>query len=190
LTDPEAKPDALSSRAGARIGRYELVEALGKGAMGVVYHAHDPLLDRDVALKLMLPQMADEPDQKHRFEREARAVARLMHPNVVTLFDLGYHTDGSPYIVMELLKGRDLHARMREEPPLSLAQKVSIVAQVLDGLGHAHKAGVVHRDIKPANVFLAEDDVARIMDFGIAFCAATGGSTSKTVVGTAGYMSP
>jgi tetratricopeptide (TPR) repeat protein len=158
--------------------------------MGAVYQAFDPVLEREVALKVMLPETAGDPEQKQRFEREARAVARLSHPGIVTVFDLGYHTDGSPYIVMELLKGRDLHARMREEPPLSLVQKVSIVAQVLDGLGHAHKAGVVHRDIKPANVFLAENDAARIMDFGIAFCASTGGSTSKTVVGTAGYMSP
>jgi hypothetical protein len=187
---PEAKTKASQPTSPARIGKYEIVKPLGRGGMGAVYQAFDPVLEREVALKVMLPETAGDPEQKQRFEREARAVARLSHPGIVTVFDLGYHTDGSPYIVMELLKGRDLHARMREEPPLSLAQKVSIVAQVLDGLGHAHKAGVVHRDIKPANVFLAEDDVARIMDFGIAFCAATGGSTSKTVVGTAGYMSP
>ena len=79
--------------------------------MGVVYHARDPLLERDVALKVMLPQIARDPEQKHRFEREARAVARMMHPNVVTVFDLGYHADGSPYIAMEFLSGRDLLPR-------------------------------------------------------------------------------
>jgi hypothetical protein len=186
---PGAGAPAPQPSAPARIGKYEIVKALGRGGMGAVYQAFDPFLERQVALKVMLPETAGDPEQKQRFEREARAVARLSHPGIVTVFDLGYHTDGSPYIVMELLKGRDLHARLKEGPPLSLAQKVSIVAQVLDGLGHAHKAGIVHRDIKPANVFLVEDEVARIMDFGIAFCVASGG-TSKTVVGTVGYMSP
>jgi hypothetical protein len=157
--------------------------------MGAVYQAFDPVLERAVALKVMLPEAAGDPEHKQRFEREARAVARLSHPGVVTVFDLGYHTDGSPYIVMELLKGRDLLARLRQSPTLSLPEKVSIIAQVLDGLGHAHEAGIVHRDIKPANVFLTEEGSARIMDFGIAFWTASGG-TSRTVLGTVGYMSP
>ncbi len=157
--------------------------------MGAVYRAFDPVLEREVALKVMLPEAAGDPEHKQRFEREARAVARLSHPAVVTVFDLGYHTDGSPYIVMELLRGLDLYGRLKQEPALSLAEKTSIVAQVLDGLGHAHKAGIVHRDIKPANVFLTEDGSARIMDFGIAFWTSTG-ATSRTVLGTAGYMSP
>jgi hypothetical protein len=190
LTDPDAKSDALSARAGSRIGRYELVEALGKGAMGVVYHAHDPLLDRDVALKLMLPQIADEPDQKHRFEREARAVARLMHPNVVTLFDLGYHTDGSPYIAMELLRGEDLLRSMREGRVFTLQEKVSMIVQVLDGLSHAHQAGIVHRDIKPANIFLNQDGTTKIMDFGVARFTAGVATGTGAVVGTVEYMSP
>jgi serine/threonine protein kinase/tetratricopeptide (TPR) repeat protein len=189
LTNSDSTPGA-HSRPGERIGRYELVEALGKGAMGVVYYAYDPLLDRDVALKLMLPQIADEPDQKHRFEREARAVARLMHPNVVTLFDLGYHTDGSPYIAMELLRGEDLLRAMRESRPFTLQQKISILVQVLDGLGHAHQAGIVHRDIKPANIFLMQDGPAKIMDFGVARFTAGAGTGSGAVVGTVEYMSP
>ena len=174
---------------GTRIGKYEVVKLLGRGGMGAVYRAFDPVLEREVALKVMLPEAAGDPEHKQRFEREARAVARLSHPGVVTVFDLGYHTDGSPYIVMELLRGLDLYARLKQEPALSLAEKTSIVAQVLDGLGHAHKAGIVHRDIKPANVFLTEDGSARIMDFGIAFWTSTG-ATSRTVLGTAGYMSP
>jgi len=157
--------------------------------MGAVYRAFDPVLEREVALKVMLPEAAGDPEHKQRFEREARAVARLSHTAVVTVFDLGYHTDGSPYIVMELLRGLDLYARLKQEPALSLAEKTSIVAQVLDGLGHAHKAGIVHRDIKPANVFLTEDGSARIMDFGIAFWTSSG-ATNRTVLGTAGYMSP
>ena len=174
---------------GTRIGKYEVVKLLGRGGMGAVYRAFDPVLEREVALKVMLPEAAGDPEHKQRFEREARAVARLSHPAVVTVFDLGYHTDGSPYIVMELLRGLDLYGRLKQEPALSLAEKTSIVAQVLDGLGHAHKAGIVHRDIKPANVFLTEDGSARIMDFGIAFWTSTG-ATSRTVLGTAGYMSP
>ncbi len=159
---------------GTRIGKYEVVKLLGRGGMGAVYRAFDPVLEREVALKVMLPEAAGDPEHKQRFEREARAVARLSHPAVVTVFDLGYHTDGSPYIVMELLRGLDLYARLKQEPALSLAEKTSIVAQVLDGLGHAHKAGIVHRDIKPANVFLTEDGSARIMDFGIAFWTSHG----------------
>jgi serine/threonine protein kinase/curved DNA-binding protein CbpA len=191
VTDPPAppRPRAASIVQGSQIGKYEIVKLLGRGGMGAVYQAFDPVLERAVALKVMLPEAAGDPEHKQRFEREARAVARLSHPAVVTVFDLGYHTDGSPYIVMELLRGQDLHARLRQEPVLSLADKVSIVAQVLDGLGHAHKSGIVHRDIKPANVFLTEDGTARIMDFGIAFWTASG-STSRTVLGTAGYMSP
>jgi serine/threonine protein kinase/curved DNA-binding protein CbpA len=172
-----------------RIGKYEIVRPLGRGGMGAVYQAFDPVLEREVALKVMLPEMAGDPEQKQRFEREARAVARLSHPGIVTVFDLGYHTDGSPYIVMELLKGQDLLARLKQTPPPTLGEKISIVTQVLGGLGHAHKAGIVHRDIKPANVFLTEEGAARIMDFGIAFWTSSGG-TSRTVLGTVGYMSP
>jgi serine/threonine protein kinase/TolA-binding protein len=190
LTDSTPKPDVHPSRPGERIGRYDLVEALGKGAMGVVYHAYDPLLDRDVALKLMLPQIADEPDHKHRFEREARAVARLMHPNVVTLFDLGYHTDGSPYIAMELLRGEDLLRAMREGRPFTLPQKVTIIVQALDGLAHAHQAGIVHRDVKPANIFLTQDGTAKIMDFGVARFTTGAATGTGAVVGTVEYMSP
>jgi serine/threonine protein kinase len=93
---PEPQPEAQAPDFPPRVGKYDILGRLGSGAMGVVYHAHDPLLERDVALKVMLPQIARDPEQKHRFEREARAVARMMHPNVVTVFDLGYHSDGSP----------------------------------------------------------------------------------------------
>ena len=173
-----------------RLGKYEILERLGQGAMGVVYHAHDPLLDRDVALKVMLSQVAGDPEQKLRFEREARAVARMMHPNVVTVFDLGYHTDGAPYIAMELLRGRDLLQTLREGPPLSLERKVAIILNVLDGLGHAHAAGIVHRDIKPANVFLVDEGGVKIMDFGVARFTMSSVTSTGVVVGTADYMSP
>jgi len=173
-----------------RIGKYEIVRTLGKGAMGQVYVAHDTILERDVALKVMMPGIADDPDLKARFEREARAVARMSHPNVVTVFDLGYHTDGSPYIAMELLKGRDLAKAMRETPPLSLERKVSILVQVLQGLAHAHQAGIIHRDVKPANIFLNDDGAVKIMDFGVARLTTASMTGTGSVVGTADYMSP
>jgi serine/threonine protein kinase/tetratricopeptide (TPR) repeat protein len=173
-----------------RLGKYEILARLGQGAMGVVYHAHDPLLERDVALKVMLAQVAQDPEQKLRFEREARAVARMMHPNVVTVFDLGYHTDGAPYIAMELLRGHDLLHALREGPPLTLDRKLAIILQVLEGLGHAHAAGIVHRDIKPANVFLPDEGTAKIMDFGVARFTMSSVTSTGVVVGTADYMSP
>jgi serine/threonine protein kinase len=192
LSENEAGGSAVSSALpnDRRIGKYEILSLLGKGGMGVVYRALDPFLEREVALKVMLPQIAEDPEQKQRFEREARAVARLNHRNVVMVFDLGYHTDGAPYIVMELLKGDDLFHISRREPSLRLEQKVAIVLQVLDGLGQAHKLGIVHRDIKPANVFVTDEGTAKIMDFGIARLSSSGATGAGLVVGTAAYMSP
>src|SRR5262245_61423583 len=140
----------LSTEPNGRVGKYEIVRPLGKGAMGVVYLARDTVLERDVALKVMVAQSADDAGMRGRFEREAKAVARTTHPNIVGVFDLGTHPDGSPYIVMELLKGQDLQAALRAGPPMSLSHRLSIIAQVLAGLAHAHEAGIVHRDIKPA----------------------------------------
>src|SRR5512147_1594429 len=123
MTDqPDSKP-AVPEHSG-KIGRYEIKRPLGKGAMGQVYLAHDTMLDRDVALKVMVAQIADDPELKARFEREAKSVAKMTHPNVVTVFDLGNHTDGSPYIAMELLKGQDLQKSVRQTPPLTLERKV------------------------------------------------------------------
>jgi serine/threonine-protein kinase len=174
----------------ARIGRYDVIGLLGQGAMGAVLRARDSLLDRDVALKVMLPQIAADPEQKLRFEREARAIARMMHPNVVTIFDLGYHTDGSPYIAMELLRGQDLFHALRSGTPLAMDRRLSLILQVLDGVGHAHRAGIVHRDIKPANTFLDEAGGVKIMDFGIARFTAASMTSSGVIVGTASYMAP
>jgi tetratricopeptide (TPR) repeat protein len=174
----------------SRIGKYEIVSRVGRGAMGVVYHARDPFLERDVALKVMLPQIAGDPDQKGRFEREARAVAKIVHPNVLTVFDLGYHHDGSPYIAMELLKGQDLLHALRHQPALSLERKADIIIQLLDGLGCAHQAGIVHRDVKPANIFLCQDGTVKIMDFGVARFTKSSTTGTGAVMGTADYMSP
>jgi serine/threonine protein kinase len=181
---------AGSTRAGDRIGKYEVLGILGSGGMGAVYRAFDPILERSVALKIMLPQMAEDQEHRQRFEREARAVARLSHPNVVMVFDLGYHTDGAPYIVMELLEGEDLLHLMQRGASVPLAQKISIVLQVLDGLGQAHKSGIVHRDVKPANVFVTSDGPVKIMDFGIARLGSSTATEAGAVLGTAAYMSP
>jgi serine/threonine-protein kinase len=158
--------------------------------MGQVYLAHDTMLDRDVALKVMVAQIADDPELKARFEREAKAVAKMTHPNVVTVFDLGNHVDGSPYIAMELLKGQDLQKAVRQTPPMTLERKVAVIVQVLAGLAHAHQAGIVHRDIKPANIFIQEDGSVKIMDFGVAHVTAASMTGTGNVVGTADYMSP
>ena len=114
----------------------------------------------------------------------------MQHPNLVTVFDFDYHTDGSPYIAMEFLKGQDLHKRMRQNPPLTLEEKVGIIVRVLNGLHHAHAAGLVHRDIKPANIFIQEDGSVKIMDFGVARDTAASMTGTGNVVGTADYMSP
>ncbi len=172
-----------------RIGKYDIVKPLGKGAMGIVYLAKDSMLDREVALKVMVSNIADDPDLKMRFEREAKAVARLSHPNVVNVFDLGYHTDGSPYMAMELLRGEDLQKTLRMGP-MPLERKVSIIVQVLVGLAHAHQAGIVHRDIKPANIFIGNDGSVKIMDFGVARLTTASVTGTGAIVGTADYMSP
>src|SRR6185295_3074486 len=145
---PQPKPSGpVAKELTGKIGKYDIVKPLGKGAMGVVYLAMDTVLDREIALKVMVSGIADDPELLKRFEREAKAVARMQHPNVVNVFDLGYHTDGSPYMAMELLRGEDLAKAMRQTPPMSVEKKVNVIVQVLSGLAHAHQAGIVHRDI-------------------------------------------
>jgi tRNA A-37 threonylcarbamoyl transferase component Bud32/tetratricopeptide (TPR) repeat protein len=170
-------------------GKYDIVKLLGKGAMGQVYVAHDTVLDRDVALKVMAAQIADDPELKTRFEREARAAARMKHRNVVTVFELGSHED-SPYIAMEYLEGDDLQRAVRQTPPMTLERKVAVIVQVLAGLAHAHQQGIIHRDIKPANIFIQQDGTVKIMDFGVARLSAHTMTADGNIVGTADYMSP
>ncbi|HKZ31447.1 MAG TPA: protein kinase [Vicinamibacteria bacterium] len=190
MAEPSDPNKPIEKELSGRIGKYDILRALGKGAMGQVYLAHDTMLDRDVALKVMVAQIADDPELKARFEREARSVAKMTHPNVVMVFDLGNHTDGSPFIAMELLKGQDLQKAVRQTPPMTLERKVAVIIQVLKGLAHAHQAGIVHRDIKPANIFIQENDEVKIMDFGVAHVTAASMTGTGNVVGTADYMSP
>src|SRR5262245_3109959 len=194
---PDPNPPAVPSPdAAARprepvgpIGKYAIVRGLGRGAMGMVYVAHDTVLERDVALKVMNAQIAEDPHLRDRFEREAKVVAKMAHSNVVTVFDRGYH-DGCPYIVMELLKGQDLQKAVRQTPDLPLETRAAVILQVLAGLAHAHQLGIIHRDIKPANVFLCEDGTVKIMDFGVARLTTAASTATGSVFGTADYMSP
>jgi hypothetical protein len=172
-----------------RIGRFQVLGVLGQGAMGTVYRGRDDRLERDVALKVMSKGLAD-PDSRARFEREAKAAARLQHPNIVVIYELGEH-EGAPFMALELLEGVDLQrgidGGIRPDPRATLP----VVLQLLDGLGHAHEHGIVHRDVKPSNVFLPLGRPAKIMDFGVARLTGIGTTTtSGVVVGTANYMSP
>jgi serine/threonine protein kinase len=171
------------------LGKYQIKQELGKGAMGVVYLGFDPALEREVALKVMASAIVSDNDLKERFEREAKSVAKLQHPNIVTVYDLGYDAQGAPFIAMEYLKGQDLEQRIRKDPP-TLREKLDVVAQTSRGLAHAHKAGIVHRDIKPANIFITDNGEAKIMDFGVARWQQSSHTQTGAVLGTADYMSP
>ena len=174
-----------------QIGRYQILERVGRGGMGVVYRARDPVLDRDVAIKSMLVDFGVDQDARGRFQQEARAAARLLHPNIVTIYEFGEQED-SPYLIMEFLEGDDLEGLMRRNPPLSLERRLDIVApQLCDGLAFAHEQGVVHRDIKPGNVRVLDDGSVKLLDFGIATVQKSDATSGTgTFAGSAGYASP
>ena len=174
-----------------QIGRYKLLGELGRGAMGIVYRAEDPALDRVVALKTILLTDDEESrkDYHKRFFLEAKAAGKLTHPHIVTTFDFGEEGDLA-YMAMELLEGKDLRRRLKDGA-LPTLEAVEIAAQVADGLGFAHERGVVHRDIKPGNIMLLKRNQAKIMDFGIARQRSADFKTSTGVVmGTPRFMSP
>ena len=148
---------------GDKLGPYEILSAIGAGGMGEVYKARDTRLDRSVAVKVLPEHIAKREDLRGRFEREARAVASLNHPNICTLFDIGSQ-DGTSYMVMELMEGETLAARI-EKGPIPLEQALSYATQIADALDRAHRAGVTHRDVKPANIMLTRDGV-KVLDFG------------------------
>ena len=175
-----------------KLGKYEIRTLLGKGSMGMVFLGHDPVLERDVAIKIMGGSSVFDQKMRERFEQEAKAVARLHHPNIVTVHDLGYAHEDLPFIAMELLEGSVLDELIDTDRPnqLSLSRKLEILVQVCRGLSHAHENGVVHRDIKPANIFVMSDGTAKIMDFGVARWTQSSQTQSGLVVGTAGYMAP
>jgi serine/threonine-protein kinase len=173
-----------------KIGRYQILERVGRGGMGVLYRAFDPVLDREVAVKVMLADFSDDTEQmRPRFYREAKAAARLQHRNIVTVFEFA-EENNQPHIVMEFLRGTPLNSRMTELPALTLVDKLDVVAQLCSGLGYAHTQGVVHRDVKPANVFLLADGSVKLLDFGIAKLATSTLTQQGDVLGSAPYMSP
>jgi tRNA A-37 threonylcarbamoyl transferase component Bud32 len=181
-------------------GRYVVRRELGRGGMGAVYHAHDTELDRDVAVKVMRPELLDSAEAASRFKREARAAAGLSHPNVVTVHDFGVAPDGRAYLVMELLAGRTLRDAMRGDGPFLPVRAGRVLHGVCAAVEAAHARRLVHRDLKPENVFLvdsAEGEVPKVLDFGLAKPLdagdpAAGGVDTGTgqIVGTLAYMSP
>ncbi len=179
------------------IGRYRIEAELGHGAMGAVYRANDPLMDRTVAIKTILAGVLSGPqatEYRERFTREARAAGRLTHPGIVTVYDVG-ENDGVPYLVMEFVKGRTLAAAMEAGQRFSFERIYEMGYQVADALGYAHRNGVVHRDIKPANILLAEGapgepERAKIADLGVAKLSASQITTTGQLLGTPAFMPP
>ena len=195
---------ALTS--GTKLGPYEIQSPLSAGGMGEVYRARDTRLDRTVAVKILPSHLSDNPEAKQRFDREARAISSLNHPNICTLYDVG-HQDGTDYLVMEFLEGDTLAQRLRKGP-LPLVQVLKVGSEICEGLEKAHRSGVMHRDLKPGNVMLTKTG-AKLMDFGLAKAVPAGTPPSSsltmtlntpsasqpltaqgTIVGTFQYMSP
>jgi eukaryotic-like serine/threonine-protein kinase len=187
---------------GTRLGPYGVVAALGAGGMGEVYRARDPRLGRDVAIKVLPASFSADPDRLRRFEQEARAAARLNHPNILTVHEIAAH-DGQPYVVSELLEGETLR-EVIEAGPLPVKKAIDYAIQMCRGLAAAHEKGIVHRDLKPENVFVTSDGRVKILDFGLAKLTEAATASAETVlisapvaetspglvVGTVGYMSP
>jgi len=157
--------------------------------MGTVYEALDPVLNRKVAIKRMMPGFAEAPELRLRFLREAQAAGGLRHRNIVTVYDLG-DDKGEPYIAMEFIEGTDLEKIIQSKEPLSIERKLDVIRQICEGLGYAHKAGIVHRDVKPANIRLTPEGEVKVMDFGIAHLQSSTMTKSGLVMGTVHYMAP
>jgi serine/threonine-protein kinase len=172
-------------------GRYEVIERIAEGGMASVYLATDTRLGREVALKVLRPHLAADPDFIARFRREARSAARLSHPNIVAVHDQG-EDGGAQFLVMEYVPGHNLREVLDREGALTPRAAIDIITPVLDGLGVAHRAGLVHRDVKPENVIVREDGTVKIADFGLARAVSsmTATSTTGVLLGTAAYLSP
>ena len=175
---------------GAQLGPYSIAAEIGRGGMGIVYRAEDPRLKRQVAIKLLPPDLTRDATAKQRFLQEAQAASALDHPNVCAIFDVGETDDGELYLVMAFYEGETLKDRIARGP-LPVKEAVDIATQVGQGLAEAHAAGIVHRDTKPANLFITKSGVVKILDFGLAKLAGSEGVTQTgTTVGTVLYMSP
>jgi len=175
-----------------RLGPYELHEVIGKGGMATVYRAHQPSMDRDVAIKIISPELAAEPEFAERFEREARIIARLQHPHILPVFDFGREGE-TIYLVMRLMEGGNLAHELRGGA-LPIKRAIDLTRQIASALDYAHLRGIVHRDLKPTNVLLDNLGNAYLTDFGIAKMLSGGPTTGLTatgaVMGTPTYMAP
>ena len=172
-----------------RIGKYEVLRELGRGAMGVVYQARDPSIGRLVALKTITSAVVADRDHLDRFRREAQAAGGLHHPNIVTIYEMGAE-DSVPFLVMEYLDGEGLDHLIERRAAVPFLEKFSYIVQLYRALQHAHENGVVHRDVKPANIVVKRDGTIRVVDFGIARLVDTTRTQTGVVMGTIGYMSP
>jgi tetratricopeptide (TPR) repeat protein len=173
----------------AKIGKYDVIDVIGRGGMGIVYEATDPFLNRRVAIKMMTGGFSDNPDLLKRFFREAQSTGSLQHPNIVTVFELGDH-GGNPYLVMEFLEGESLDAIISSRRQLSSLEKIQLIIGVCHGLSHAHHRGIVHRDIKPGNIMVSKEGGVKIVDFGIAHIGAKSQTRTGQIMGSVNYMAP
>lgn len=174
------------------IGRYVVEELVGVGGMGQIYRAHDPVLRRTVAIKLISTKLmsgADRADYIKRFRREAEAAARCSHPNIVAVYDFALHEE-QPYLAMEFVSGRSLRQLLDEAPVMEVSDAIAIMLQVLDALASAHEQGVIHQDIKPGNIMLTADQRVKVGDFGISKMMNVETTTVFSTIGTPSYMSP
>jgi serine/threonine-protein kinase len=172
-----------------KLGKYDVLDVVGRGGMGIVYKATDPGIGRLVAIKMITVGYADDPELLKRFYREAQSAGKLQHPNIVTIFDLG-DQDGNPYMVMEFLEGESLDSIIASHRSISLEQKLHIAIQVCNALNYAHQHGVIHRDIKPANVMVLKDFTVKIVDFGIARIGKESVTRPGQLMGSVPHMSP
>jgi serine/threonine-protein kinase len=173
-----------------KIGKYDVLDVLGQGGMGIVYKAVDPAIGRKVAIKMMTGGFAENPDLLKRFQREAQSAGALQHPNIVIIYELGTHENGNPYMAMEFIDGESLESIVANRKRMSLVDKLGIMIQLLNGLQYAHAHGIVHRDVKPANVMVLKDGSIKIVDFGIARISDNSMTKTGQIVGTINYMSP
>src|ERR1700758_452110 len=179
----------MAAKKPAKIGKYDVIDVIGRGGMGIVYKATDPFLDRLVAIKMMTGGYSDNPDLLKRFFREAQSTGSLQHPNIVTVFQLGDH-EGNPYLVMEFLEGESLDSIISSHRELTLLEKINLIVDVCHGLEHAHRRGIVHRDIKPANIMVSKEGAAKMVNFGMAQMTTQNVTKPGQIMGSISYMAP